>query len=489
MKGINRFASFALALVLLVLSFPLPVYAVPYDTYNYDYWENVVHTPAAYVPDGAISAVTLGLDKSFSNPQDICVAPNGNLYVADTGNNRIVIISGDTHQVERIITHFDNGGTQDTFNAPAGVCVSQKEQLYVADRENKRVVVLDENDSVIRIVQNPQSDVLGADFVFKPLKLTVDYADRIYCIAQNMFQGIMVFETDGNFSGFFGTIDVTLSLWEKFWKKVATKEERSNQTLYIATEFTGIDIDEDGFVYATNIDKAGEQGVRRLNPRGEDVIKKGKNTHVGGDLWVSSAGAYAGASQINDVVYRGHGIYSLLDRKRGRIFTYDHEGNLLYIFGGLGTQRGTFNTPTAIEQWENGLLVLDASRGEIYKFAPTEYGSLINEAVALRHDGDESQAVNLWARVLELDENNELANSGIGKAYLSAGDNVMAMKYLKIGMNRDYYSIAFKRYRSDLMRTYMAPVLTAIVVILAGWWLYRKLADSGIFRKKGGRTE
>ena len=204
---------------------------------------------------------------------------------------------------------------------------------------------------------------------------------------------------------------------------------------------------------------------------------------------MSNAGAYAGASQINDVVYRGHGIYSLLDRKRGRVFTYDHEGNLLYIFGGLGTQRGTFNTPTAIEQWEDGLLVLDANRGEIYKFAPTEYGTLINRAVALRHDGDESQAVALWARVLELDENNELANSGIGKAYLSSGDNVMAMKYLKIGMNRDYYSIAFKRYRSDLLRSYMGPVLTAAAAILAGWWLCRKLADSGIFQRRGGKSK
>ena len=489
MKKVHRIAAFLLALVLLGTSFFLAAGAVPYDTYNYDYWENIVRTPAAYVPDGAISAVTLGLEKGFTNPQDICVAPNGDLYVADTGNNRIIVISGDTHQVRRIITQFDNNGSLDTFNAPAGVCVSQKEQLYVADRENRRVVVLDGDDRVVRIVQNPQSDVLGADFVFKPLKLTVDYADRIYCIAQNMFQGIMVFETDGNFSGFFGTIDVTLSLWEKFWKKIATKEERSNQTLYIATEFTGIDIDGDGFVYATNIDKAGEQGVRRLNPRGEDVIKKGRNAHLGGDLWVSNAGAYAGASQINDVVYRGHGIYSLLDRKRGRVFTYDHEGNLLYIFGGLGTQRGTFNTPTAIEQWEDGLLVLDANRGEIYKFAPTEYGTLINHAVALRHDGDESQAVALWARVLELDENNELANSGIGKAYLSSGDNVMAMKYLKIGMNRDYYSIAFKRYRSDLLRSYMGPVLTAAAAILAGWWLCRKLANSDIFQRRGGKSK
>ena len=246
------------------------------------------------------------------------------------------------------------------------------------------------------------------------------------------------------------------------------------------------DIDEDGFVYATNIDETGEQGVRRLNPRGEDVIKKGRNEHVGGDLWSGGTGAYAGPSQITDVVYRGHGIYSLLDRKRGRIFTYDHEGNLLYIFGGLGTQAGTFNTPTAIEQWNNQLLVLDATRNEIYCFAPTEYGSLINEAVALRHDGDEALAVELWRRVLELDENNELANTGIGKAYLSAGDNEMAMKYLKLGMNRDYYSVAFKRYRSELLRRYLGQVLTGAVVITVGIWVFLKIRERKEYSREGG---
>lgn len=485
MNKAKRLFTLALALVMCILSIPLSAMAVPYDSYNYDYWENVVQTPAPYVPDGAISGVSLGVG-AFVNPQDICVAPDGDLYIADTGNNRIVVVDGKLKSAKEIITSFDNNGNEDFFNAPTGVCVSEKGQLYIADRENKRIVVLELDGKLVKIVENPQSDVLGEGFVFKPLKVSVDYADRIYCIAQNMFQGIMVFETDGSFSGFFGTINVSLTLWEKFWKKVATKEERENQTLYIATEFTGMDIDEDGFVYATNIDEAGEQGVRRLNPRGEDVIRKGGNNHVGGDLWSGGATAYAGPSQITDVVYREHGIYSLLDRKRGRVFTYDHEGNLLYIFGGLGTQAGTFNTPAAIEQWDDELLVLDASRTEIYCFAPTEYGSLINEAVALRHDGDEALAVALWKRVLELDENNELANTGIGKAYLSAGDNKMAMKYLKLGMNREYYSVAFKRYRSEILRQYLGHVLTGAAVLGVGIWIVLKIKERREYTGKRG---
>lgn len=486
MKKMQRVTSFILAFIMLVLAFPVDASALPYESYNYDYWDNIVHTPAPYTPSVTINSASLHLERAMSSPQDLSVSPNGDLYIADTGNNRIIILDAATESVKRIIDKFDNNGVEDTFSAPTGLCVSIKEELYIADRENKRIVVLDAQDKLVRIVENPQSDVLDAGYVFKPLKVSVDYADRIYCIGQNMFQGLMVFETDGSFSGFFGTIPVTLSVWEKFWKKVATKEERKNQQLYIATEFTGIDIDEDGFVYATNLDTRGIQAVRRLNPRGEDVIKKGRNSQISGDIQFGAAGGYSGASNIIDVVYRGHGIYSLLDSKRGRIFTYDHEGNLLYIFGGVGTQRGTFIQPAAIEQWHGDLLVLDATRCEIYKFSATEYGSLINEAVALRHDGDESLAVSLWARVLELDENNELANSGLGKAYLSAGDNKTAMKYLKIGMNRDYYSIAYKRYRSDILREYLGPVLTTGVVLAIGLWIVMRIRDRRSYSRKGG---
>ena len=458
--------------VMVGMSLTIPAAASdePYDTYNYDDREDVTYTPSAYEPIKSIAGNSFTYNGenigNFVTPQDISYAEDGNLYIADTGNNRIVVLSNDMTKVVNIIDSFDNNGMKDGFKSPYGVCVSEKGQLYVADSQNHRIVVLEKDGTLVRIVDNPVSQSLDAGYVFVPLKVTVDYADRIYCIAQNMFEGIMVFETDGQFSGFFGTIDVKITLWEKFWKRIATKEERAKQQLYIPTEFTGIDVDADGFIYATNIDSEGVQAVRRLNPRGEDVIKKGENGNVGGDLWVNGQTQYAGASQITDVVYRVKGIYTLLDRKRGRIFTYDHEGNLLYIFGGLGTQLGTFNTPVAIEASGDKLVVLDAYRAELTIFNATQYGSLINEAIALRYDGDETLAVEKWREVLRLDENNELANTGIGKAYLTAGDNKNAMKYLKLGMDADYYSIAFRRYRNQVLADNLSYIFTGIAVVI-----------------------
>ena len=451
--------------------------SLPYDCYNYDHWNNILYTPAPYVPDGLVSGATLRFEGApvgaFRNPQDLCVSPDGDVYIADTGNNRIVVLAQDLKTVRRIVTGFEAEGAAQTFSAPSGVAISEKHRLYIADSLNRRIVVLEPDGTFVKYVKNPQSEVLDEGYVFTPLRVSVDYADRVYVIAQNMFQGIMVFSEEGVFTGFFGTISVKISLWEKFWRKLATKEERGKQQLFIPTEFTGIDVDDEGFVYASNKDTDGLQAVRRLNPKGEDVIRRGPHANLGGDRVFGSVGNYAGPSQIVDVVYRGHGTYSLLDSRRGRIFTYDHEGNLLYIFGGIGSQAGTFLTPTAIEQLGSRLLVLDSQQGNLTVFAQTEYGSLINRAVALRFDGDETQAVPLWQEVLRLDEINELANTGIGKAYLSAGDNENAMLYLRRGMNREYYSVAFKRWRNERLRNNISFILSGVVAaaVLAVLWV------------------
>ncbi len=463
---------------------------LPYDTYNFDYWGNIVYTPAAYVPSGSVTGLSVGAS-DFFEPQDLCLDDEGQIYVADTKNNRIVVLNNEMTETVRIIDSFKIDGVEQTFASPYGVCVSENNVLYVADSENKRIVKMTREGEYIGQILTPVSEILEEGFDFVPLKVTVDYADRVYCIAKNAFEGILVFEADGSFTGYFGTIEVKISAWEKFWKRLATKEERNKQKLYIATEFTGIDIDSEGFVYASNVDTAGVQGVRRLNPSGDDVIQKGENGNVGGDTSTGTYGRYAGVSEFSDVVYRDKGIYTCLDRKRGRLFTYDKEGNLLYIFGGKGSQEGTFEVPVAVESVGDQILVLDSRRNSIMKFSATDYGRLINEAVGLRFDGDETQAIELWKEVLRLDENNELANTGVGKAYLTAGDNETAMHYLKMAMNRKYYSIAYRRYRNEILTKNMNVILSLIIGLVVAIVLYvkvfHKMVKKAIEKKKQGK--
>lgn len=467
----KRIICMMVAAVMLILS-PLSVAAqtLPYDTYNYDYQKNVVPTPAAYIPDEVIYSTELECG-AFSSPKDMFVAGDGTIYVADTGNHRIVVLNSDM-TVKGVIDSFDNNGVEDTFKGPSGVYCSPENVLYIADTDNKRVVILDAEGVLVDIIQDPQSEVLEENFDFAPLKVSVDYAGRVYVVAKNIFQGIMAFDQDHQFMGYFGTINVKITLVERFWRLFSTPEQIKRQKQFIPTEFTNIDIDEEGFVFATNLDSSGGQAIRKLNPKGIDVITQnnnGKHNLSGDASFSTSKDTYQGASEIIDVKVRDGGMFSVLDRKRGRIFTYDNEGNILYIFGGMGTQEGTFKIPVALEVYDNKIYVLDSSNCTISVFAPTEYGSAINEAVKLRYEGDESKAIGIWEKVLEMDSNNEMAYSGIGKAYLSAGDNEKAMYYLKMGVNQSFYSIAFKRYRNELLRDNLGWILTVgLIVVIAG---------------------
>ncbi len=482
---IKVFVAAVLSGLVITTSVPVDVVAAtsPYVTYNYDFRNNIVYTPSAYEPVMEIEGSSFQLDGTsignFNKPLDICKDPDGRVYIADSGNNRIVVLDDKLEKVIRVIDMFEANGKEEYFSNPSSVATSDDGDVYIADTNKKRIVVLDKNFNFVKFVENPQSEVLEDGFVFKPIKVAVDYAKRVYVISQGQFEGIMVFNEAGNFTGFFGTIEVKISAWDMFWRKIASKAEKENSRRFIPTEFTGIDIDEDGFVYATNIDSQGIQGVKRLNPRGEDVIVKGENANLGGDLVTEGKSDYSGPSQFIDVVYRENGIYSCLDRKRGRVFTYDHEGNLLYIFGGLGTQAGTFSMPVAIDTLGENLIIVDSTRNEVFVFRETEYGALINEAVSLRYSGDETKAVPIWEKVLELNENNELANVGIGKAYLTGGDYVNAMKYLKLGNNRKYYSIAFRRYRNAFLKDIIGYLLTAVLIVIVAFLIIKKVKKKG----------
>lgn len=162
MKKMKKFLLTALAALVTFSSCggALADAELPYTTYNYDYWGYIVYTPAAYVPAGSITGASFQYNGqslgAFKNPQDLCVAQDGTVYLADSGNNRIVLLSSDMTKVVRVITGFENHGVADTFQTPTGVAVANDDTLYIADSLNRRVVVLNPDDTLNRIIEIPQ---------------------------------------------------------------------------------------------------------------------------------------------------------------------------------------------------------------------------------------------------------------------------------------------------------------------------------------------
>ncbi|MCL2225385.1 MAG: hypothetical protein FWB96_10520 [Defluviitaleaceae bacterium] len=502
MMRLKRIIALVLA-VSLVAAHPLAILAsTPFQGYTYNFWGTLVPSPAAYAPIrsfglmdircgencGLHTARECTLDSHIDlgdmrDPTEIHVDPLNNIYIVDAGNNRIIVF--DVYlNLNRVIDGFYRDGERDTFRRPHGVFVTDDMQIFIADNQNHRVVVIDEEGQFIREITAPAIDGFDGDFEFLPQHVLVDRGGRTFVIAQRVFEGIMSFNAAGEFLGYFGTISVSANPLDIFWRFVMTDEQIRAQNRIIPREYQSMSMDQYGFVFTTHVENWHlNNQVMRLNPRGEDVLVNfNENIIINGDQGWRDSGPLSGPSVLIDIVARSHGKYSALCMVRGRIYTYDSEGSLLYVFSGTGSLQGMTRRPISIETLGEDILILDAQgRGRIIHFSPTEYGRLINTAIALRYDGYERYSVDYWRKVVELDENFALAWSGIGRSYLAQGYNARAMYYLERGMDVRYFSIAFRRNRLDVMQETLPNMMTGGLVLVAVW------AGVSIFRKIKGK--
>jgi hypothetical protein len=385
------------------------------------------------------------------------------------------VIFNEELNLYRVINGFYQNGEWQTFNRPAGVFVTQHREIFIADTFNERVPILDWDGNFIRELVAPDVEGLEDGFVFMPLSILVDRGGRTYVIVQRVFEGIMNFDLNGEFVGYFGTIEVGRQWIEIFWRFFLTDRQIEGRNRFIPTEFQSMALDQYNFVYTTNIDPWGSNNqVMRLNPRGQDVLFNiNDNVSISGDQLHRTFGSLSGPSQLIDIIARPNGMYSALDRTRGRVYTYDSEGNLLYVFSGWGNMEGMTRRPVALEMLGDDIIILDAHQGRISHFTPTEYGALINSAIALRYQGDEAGAVEAWRRLTALDENFQLAWAGIGRSMLAEGNNAAAMYYLRRGMDMMHYSIAFRRHRLEVMQNILPTVFNVGTGLLALLVVYK----------------
>lgn len=439
--------------ILLVILIPTAVGAktiVPYPSYNYDFWQQMVPAPQAYVPTRALSGSDLGVD-DFRAPQDLFVALNGEVYVVDTGNSRVVCLNKN-FELLRVISEFQNNGRTDRLNKPSGIYVRANGWMYIADEENERVVVLDRQENLLYEVTSPaaqEEGLFSAEFTFRPQKVGVDNFGRIYVIARNVYDGIMEFTLDGEFRGFIGAPRVTPTLADYIWRRIGTKEQKERMLLFLPVEHSNMDIDERGFVYATVIGGAVQEHekIRRLNISGDNVLRM--------KTYLPPIGDYMTGSELPstfvDVTAREYGIYSVLDRVRGRIFTYDIDGNLLYVFGGLGEQLGTFFSPVALDCLDDHMLVLDAGKNQITVFKATDYQRRIHSGIGFYNRGRYDEAAQQWNSILRYNANFDLGYTGIGKALFLQGEHKEAMDNFRLANNRPDYSKAYRLHRKEVI--------------------------------------
>ena len=506
MKKLSKILILSLAFVLLFGVVYSSAY-VAYDTYTYSISGKQMLSPTAYSTNTAITSADMGLLNSdkFDKPvqlngaSDIVTDDLGNVYIADSGNNRIVVLNKYYKVTNIIDSYYDDAGQLVKFNKPKGVYVTDASKtadgssyVFVCDTENKSIVVFDREYNYVRTITPPSSPLLDASR-FKPVAVAVDIYGRIFVVADQTEEGVIVLSNSGDFTGYIGAQKVSYSIIDIIWRKFQTKEQLAQQSRNIPSVYNNLTVDDDGFVYATS-DKVSEteqykaikskasdySPVKKLNSTGHEIMKRNGFFDPGGEVDIFYAKE---VSKISDVALGPEGMWTILDYKRSKLFTYDQQGNLLFAFGDGGEygQGGELlgngeNFKAITYQTVDDtsyLLVLDETSDSSNKFklvvySPTEYCETIISALRNQNEHDYDSSIRYWQDVLTKNNNFDLAYIGIGKALFSQGKYQEAYEVLQNAYETTYASKAFAEVRKELIGKWILLLAVVAIAIIVG---------------------
>lgn len=454
--------------------------SAPYATYTYSSTGFVLNSPEAYVPDMVVTSGYMGLETPFDDPRDIFVDPDENVYVVDAKNNRVICCDR-YYKYKFEISTFTNGqGVPDSLSDPSGVFVNNN-FIYVCDSNNNRIVMYDREGNFYKIIPQPVSSLFDEGAIYKPVAVAVDAYGRLFVVSSTTYQGIIVMSDNGDFHGFIGAQKVSISAMDILWRRLQTEEQRSYSSAYVSTEFNNITIDKDNFLYVTtsSIGESAQQAairsksgtnapVKKLNASGSDVMRRNGFFAPGGEVNVSNSvlSNIRGASKIIDAAVGPEGTWSIIDEKRSKVYTYDKDGNMLFIFGDMGVQTGNIDSIEGIAYQDSKILLLDKSKDCITVYRRTEYGDLLINALSHQNNRIYDVAIEDWTEILKRNNNYDSAYIGIGKSLYRSGNYTEAMEYYKYAYETTNYSLAFKEVRKEFLSKWLVPLLVGVVIVV-----------------------
>ena len=466
----------------------------------------------------------MGIYGKIDTPSDIEVDDAGNVYIADAKNNRIVILDK-YYKAKSILLNFVNGqGIADKLKNPQGVFITSAKyvagelvpaKIYVCDTGNSRIVTFTrDSEEFFDIIPAPESELFGNDSIYTPVAVAVDNYDRLYVVSSTTIDGIIVMTDEGDFTGFVGAQKVTLSAWEKLWKRFQTEEQKEQTEQKVSSAFNNITLTGD-FIYVTTssidemqvtgaIDSKNKSGdfspVKMLNAAGDEIMRRNGFFPPAGEVdhkQVKASDEIFGASTVVDVAIGPEKTWSIIDQKRSKVFTYDFDGNLLFAFGDMGAEAGSQlgNIPkdalAGIVYHEDKMLLLDKNSATFTVYSRTEYGDILIRALANQNARQNDKAIEDWTEILKRNSNFDAAYIGIGKALYRNGAYEESLEYFQSAYDTENYSLSFKEIRKDWLSKYIILVPIFVVALCIGlvkFFGFAKKYNKRISVTKGKRT-
>lgn len=225
----------------------------------------------------------------FTDPMGTAVDAADNVYIADSGNNRVQVVKPDGTPLRA----FGKMGTRPgEFVSPVGVALDPGGLVYVTDSGNNRVEAFRRDGAFVRAWGQYGT---GDRDLNAPGGLTVDRL-RVY-IADTGNERVQVFDHFGRHLLTFGGY--------------GTQDGRFNHPLDVA-------VDERGNIFVADSDN---NRIQKFDASGAFLKAWGK--------WGSHAGLFATPSSM---AYHGGKLF-VTDLVNHRIQVFDTEGNFLYQWG------------------------------------------------------------------------------------------------------------------------------------------------------------
>ena len=437
--------------VVLTLFSSLPVKAAEYSagnatagTYAMRQGKNGF-VELAPTQDAYLTGDALFLDDPLRKPEDLYWCRSG-LYVADTGNGRIVcqdLESGEIHSLGEGI-----------LSSPTGVFVTEDGLIYVADAVLGAVVVLDEEGQEVRRYERPESTVFGANAQYQPVKVAVNDAGILYIVSSGSFDGIIQLDASGAFLGYYGYNNVPVSALEILQDLLFTDAQKKKLFNKIPLAFHNLALDEKGLCY-TVTQRTDNAPLKKHNIAGINILQDSLPVDNLADISIGPEGLIFTASES------------------GQIYETDNEGTLLFAFGGQAAnseRRGLFTVAGGIAVDDNcGLYVLDRERGIVHTFLPTEFAVLMHRAISQYRNGEYTEAEQTLNRILGQAGNLQMIYSYLGKVQMQLKNYEAACESFRRAGENVGYSDAFWELRTQrISRWFGYAVLALLLFLLLG---------------------
>lgn len=275
----------------------------------------------AALPDHPVFGGTVG-SKDLRSPLAVAVAPDGRVFVADSGGGRVLIFDRRGRRVGRL---------QGEFHYPNALAVGADGRVYVGEFAAERIQVFDAEGRLRQVLDEKTTGV-----PLQPLAIAADRQGDLYVADRS--GRVLIFNSEGQLRQILGRPGT----WQGLFAYP-----------------NGIAVDDGGRIIVSD---SGNARLQVFTPSGR--LERS-----------------LGAEELRVVMPRGIALGSdgrlyVADVLGHRIAVLDSNLNYLYSFGEPGTRAGQFLFPTSLAVHEGRLYVADRENNRVsfYVFAAARPG-------------------------------------------------------------------------------------------------------------------